>query len=106
VNILLIPIMGIVGAALATLASYLVMAVGLHYYSQKYYKIEYEYEKIGKILALIFITGGIYYYLYYSVGLTIIYKFILFFSFIGMLFVLHVINKNEIVNYGKQLLRR
>ena len=38
VNFLLIPVWGIVGAALATLASYLVMAVAVYKITQKFYE--------------------------------------------------------------------
>lgn len=105
VNILLIPVFGLIGAALATLASYIIMAAGLYYFSQKYYPIEYEFKKIFKILAAIFITGILYYYLYYQVGLIFIYKLILLFGFIGSLFLMNVIEKNEIIRLVKMLLR-
>ena len=68
-NLLLIPRLGIVGAALATLASYMVMAAGLFYFAQKFYGIPYEYGKIVKILAAIFACGALYYYLYFHGGL-------------------------------------
>ncbi|MBA4407545.1 hypothetical protein C0389_09745 [bacterium] len=105
VNILLIPVLGLMGAALATLASYMIMALGLYYFSQKYYPIKYEFKKAFKILAAIFVTGIIYYYLYYQVGLIFIYKLTLLFGFIGSLFVMNVVEKNEIVRLVKMLLR-
>jgi O-antigen/teichoic acid export membrane protein len=58
-NFLLIPRIGILGAALSTLLSYLVMAIGMYFVSQHYYKVEYEWRKIVKIVglaALIFIA--------------------------------------------------
>ncbi len=105
VNVLLIPILGIMGAALATLASYLVMAAGLYLFSQKYYRINYEYGKVIKILSLIFLTGIIYYYLYYQVGLNILMKLAILFLFIAAIVLLKVIEKREIVRLGKLLLR-
>ena len=75
VNILLIPVL-IIGVQNFT--SYVVMAAGLYFFSQKYYKIKYEFGKVFKILATIVITCIIYYYIYYEVGLTLLYKFILF----------------------------
>ena len=105
VNLILIPIMGIIGAAIATLASYLVMALSLFLFSQKVYKINYEYDKIFKILALIFITGGIYYYLYFVIGMHFIYKIILLIGFLSLLLLLRVVEKNEITRFGKLLLR-
>ncbi|MFA7227987.1 MAG: polysaccharide biosynthesis C-terminal domain-containing protein [Melioribacteraceae bacterium] len=105
VNIMLIPILGMMGAALATLASYIIMAVGLYYFSQKYYPVQYEFKKIFKILAAIFITGILYYYLYYQIGLIFIYKLLLLSGFIGSLFVMNVVEKSEIVRLVKMLLR-
>jgi O-antigen/teichoic acid export membrane protein len=105
VNIILIPVLGIIGAAIATLAAYMVMAGGSFYYSQKYYPIPYEYGKVARILLLIFVTGGIYYYLLYTIGIIFVYKVILLIGFFGMLFVLRVIDKNEIARFGKLLLR-
>lgn len=105
VNVLLIPLLGIIGAALATLASYIVMAGGLYFLSQKFYKISYEYNKLIKILSAIFITGILYYYLYFQIGLNLTYKLILLFGFAGSLFVLRVVEKNEIFRLVKMLLR-
>ncbi len=105
VNILLIPLLGIIGAALATLASYIVMAVGLYFFSQKYYPIKYEFGKIFKILVLISITCLLYYYLYYQVGLNFIYKIVLLAGFIVSLLAMHVVEKSEIVRLAKMLLR-
>ncbi len=105
VNILLIPILGLIGAALATLASYVVMALGLYLFSQKYYPVKYEYGKVFKILATITVTCILYYYLYYEIGLTFIYKLFLLTGFVGSLFVLRVVEKNEIIRLVKMLLR-
>ena len=96
VNVLLIPVLGIIGAALATLASYIVMATGLFFFSQKFYKINYEYWKILKIMILIFVTGIVYYYLYFQIGLTLLYKMILLIGFLGSMLALKIFEKNEI----------
>lgn len=104
-NLLLIPVWGIMGAALATLASYIVMAYGLYYYSQKFYKIEYELAKITRIILLLFATSGVYYYIYYNIGLAFAYKLIMLLGFVGMLFVMRVVSKSEILRLSKMLLR-
>jgi O-antigen/teichoic acid export membrane protein len=106
VNLLLIPILGIVGAALATLASYIVMAAGLFIVAQKFYKINYEYGKIFKILGIIFAAAIIYYYGYYHGALTGIYKLLLLLGFVSSLLVLRVVEKMEITRLLKILLRR
>ena len=105
VNILLIPRLGIMGAALATLAAYIVMAAGLFYFSQKVYKIEYEYARITKIISLIFVTGGVYYYLLYNVGLTLPIKLVLLCGFVSSIFILRVLNLSEFIKLSKKLLR-
>jgi O-antigen/teichoic acid export membrane protein len=48
-NFVLIPKIGILGAALSTLLSYIVMAVGIYFASQRFYRVEYEWEKVIKI---------------------------------------------------------
>ncbi|MBU1298611.1 MAG: polysaccharide biosynthesis C-terminal domain-containing protein, partial [Bacteroidetes bacterium] len=65
-NFLLIPMLGIMGAALATLISYAVMAVTMYYYSQKFYRIEYEYKKFIIIAAATSLITAVYYLLKYS----------------------------------------
>ena len=105
VNILLIPLLGINGAALATLASYIIMAAGLYFFSQKYYPVKYEYAKIFKMLLVIFITAAFYYYMYYTVGLTMIYKILILFGFIGSFLLIKVVEKNEVIRMIKMLLR-
>jgi O-antigen/teichoic acid export membrane protein len=60
-NFLLIPLLGIYGAAFATFISYLIMAVGYYWVTQKFYHIQYEWDKIIKIFAGIFLTAILYY---------------------------------------------
>jgi O-antigen/teichoic acid export membrane protein len=45
----LVPIFGIMGAAYATLAGYIMVEVSLFIVVQKFYYIEYEYARIGKL---------------------------------------------------------
>ena len=59
-NLILIPRFGIAGAATATLLSYLVMAVGIYFPSQRFYHVDYEW---GKLLRVLFagcsVVGGV-----------------------------------------------
>ncbi|HTK81141.1 MAG TPA: polysaccharide biosynthesis C-terminal domain-containing protein [Bacteroidota bacterium] len=50
-NYLLIPSMGIAGGAWATLLAYAVMAAVLYVVAQRIYPIEYEMDRLGKIVA-------------------------------------------------------
>ncbi len=63
-NYLLIPHFGMMGAAYATLASYLTMAISIYFPSQRLYRVEYEWGKVVRIslcvgavfMAYVFIT--------------------------------------------------
>ncbi len=108
-NFLLIPPMGIMGAALATLASYMVMALGFYIAGQKFYKIEYELGKIFKIFSIIAVVGIIYYILLYSGNLFLVYKVILLILFTSFLY-FFIFDKREIFflkkNFRQYFLRK
>jgi O-antigen/teichoic acid export membrane protein len=98
VNFTLIPVYGITGAALATLASYFCMAVGLYIVSQKFYKIDYEYRKIISLILLLTLTIIALYYIHLNFGLILIHKIIIFAVFVAAVFLLRVINLSELRN--------
>lgn len=106
VNFLLIPIWGIMGAAIATLASYIVMAGGLFIFSQKFYRIEYEYSKIISLLSIIFGSGAIYYYLYFNNELTLLYKFFILIGFLLLLILLRIVRLDELKQISRALIKR
>jgi len=58
-NFLLIPHYGMLGAAWATAASYLVMLTIAHLLGKKAYSVPYEYARIGKIIAVGAVVFGI-----------------------------------------------
>ncbi|MCF8267470.1 MAG: oligosaccharide flippase family protein [Ignavibacteriales bacterium] len=98
VNFTLIPVMGIFGAALATLASYMITAAGLFAFSQRFYPIPYEFPKVLKTLSLVLVFGGAFYYLQFTFGLDVLPKFLIFILFIVLLFLLKVLNISEVRN--------
>ena len=104
-NLILIPALGIMGAALSTLFAYMAMAASLFYFSQKVFEIKYEYSRIIKIISLIFVTGGVYYYLLYNTGLSLAIKFILLAGFVFAIFILRILNLSEFLKLSKKLLR-
>ena len=106
VNILLIPLLGIFGAALATLVSYIFMSAGLYFYSQKYYKINYESYKVISILFLLISASVIYYYLYFSNSLNLISKVLVLIVFISLFFFMKIIKKDEVIKTLKLVIRR
>lgn len=105
-NLILIPAFGLMGAAYSTLLSYLIMAAGLNFFSQKYYKINYEYGKIFRVIFLIIATGIIYYFLLYNGYLNLPIKLLMFAGFFVMLALLNVIKINEIRTVLKSLSRK
>ncbi|MDH3267544.1 MAG: oligosaccharide flippase family protein [Ignavibacteria bacterium] len=94
-NFLLIPVLGIIGAALATLASYIVIAAGYYFVTQKFYNVKYELNRIGHIFIAIILVGLIYYYLLATGNLLFPYKLILLILFILYIYFVAV-NRDEI----------
>jgi O-antigen/teichoic acid export membrane protein len=103
VNLILIPVCGIMGAAIATLASYVTMSVMNYFIVQRFYRIEYEFGKIFRIIILITISIILYYILLYSGCLTIANKLLLLSAFIASMFILKVVKKENIVFMIKML---
>lgn len=103
VNFALIPVIGMTGAAIATPVSYFLIAATLYFTVQKFYYIQYEFWRIGKIFIAIFLIMGIYYYLFSIGELLLIYKFGLLFLFVAYLFIFGVLDKNELMRTAKQL---
>ena len=104
-NYILIPQLNIMGAALATLLSYTIMASGYYIVTQKFYRINYDYLKLVKIGLATFFVGMVYYLLLYIEFLNIYYKLILALIFIAYI-LLNVIEKNEMNFIKTKLLRR
>jgi len=94
-NLLLIPLLNISGAAIATLASYLVMAVGYYFVTQKFYAVKYELKRIAHIFTAIILIGVLYYYLQSTGNFLLSYKFILLILFSLYIYFVAV-NRDEI----------
>lgn len=52
INYLLIPLMGVYGAALASVISQLILLILVIFFAQKYYPIPFEYSRVFSILSL------------------------------------------------------
>jgi O-antigen/teichoic acid export membrane protein len=85
-NILLIPRFDITGAAFATLISYAVMALGYYIVTQKYYKIDYEYLRLLKLIVLVIFIGISYYFLISTDELTLFVKLAMLIVYVSILF--------------------
>jgi O-antigen/teichoic acid export membrane protein len=57
-NFLLIPKFGYFGAAWATLVSYLIMAAGNYFFSQRFYRIKYESRKLALVGTTLLVSYG------------------------------------------------
>jgi len=106
INIILIPVIGIMGAAVAMLVSYFVMAIAIFIVSQKFYRIPYEYAKITSIFGSMTVVAVLYYYGESLNVITIAHKVGLFVLFTGLLFVLRVVNLREVKTILNIFLKR
>ena len=95
VNFLLIPVLSFTGAAIATLASYFVMALGYYYVTQKFFKVKYELKRIGHIFIAVLLVGILFYYLHSIGSLLFSYKIILLILFTLYIYFVAV-NRDEI----------
>ena len=94
-NFLLIPYLGIMGCAVAAMLSYLVMAVSLYFVSQRFYRIEYELAKIGKIFFIVAVTTVVYIWFQYTGNLLFIYKIVMMILFLALI-PIFIIDKEEL----------
>ncbi|HEX3073532.1 MAG TPA: polysaccharide biosynthesis C-terminal domain-containing protein [Ignavibacteriales bacterium] len=95
-NYLLIPVFGIMGAALSTLISYVLISVLLFVITQRFYKVEYEYAKLAKIFASVIILAVIYLILPAGISGNILIKFIFLLAFPLALYYADVLERSEI----------
>jgi len=100
-NIVLIPEIGMYGAAITTILSNIIMVVAFYHFSQKYYRINFEMKR----LYMLFAVGVGYMFVGLEVDLNIdkiwmafLFKMILFISFPFVLSLLGFFEKIEIDN--------
>lgn len=97
INMLLVPVWGIFGAASSSLVSQLVFFIILYLYAQKYYPIPYRLDKIGLIIIsgiILFIAGS--FVNDRELGIRIAVKITALVLFPLILFIFRVIDKAEI----------
>ena len=63
----LIPFIGLMGGAIATLLSYISMAVYIYFVSQKFYRVKYELDKLFQLMAVNVLTIIFFYLMYNSI---------------------------------------
>ncbi len=86
-NFLLIPEYSITGAAIATMLSYFIMFAVLYFYSQKIYKIQYEWNLIFKAILLTAILYSVNFYIPKILNLSYIHSILIEILFVCFLFV-------------------
>ena len=99
INVLLIPLIGMYGSAVAAVISNLGMMLLFYHYSQKLYNIPFEIKKVFIMFAVGFILFGIstlsnYLNIYFGV----ILKFLLFISFPFVLYLLKFYEPIEVAS--------
>ncbi len=106
-NYLLLPIIGVQGAAIATLATNFLMFLMSFYYSQKFYPIPYKIRDIY-LTTIGFIVLSIigYYIILASISITIILKALIAVLFFYFLLFTKIIKKEELVSLLKSIILR
>jgi len=61
-NFVLIPIIGIIGSAVASMLGYLTLAICSYSVSQKLFRVEYEYKRIALLISIALIVGWTLFY--------------------------------------------
>lgn len=94
-NIILIPKMGIMGAAIATLLSYFIMAVSTYYISQNIYRVQYEFTRIFIITSAL-ISCFLLFYVLSGIVTAYLLKFITILLFFILIYFFKFFNVGEI----------
>lgn len=104
-NILLIPKYSYLGAAIATLISYIFIFILITYISLKYYKIRYEYIKIIKLLVLniiiLVISLNLKYNFYFEIFIKILLQLVVVVFMNKILKKFFLINRKGVIRWKK-----
>ncbi len=98
-NIILIPMFDIMGAAVSTLFTYSIMFIIIYFYSQKIYKIQYDWAKIIKLVFLTVLVFALCYFVVNELNTGLINKLIIDLVFISLS--LALINYLKIIELKK-----
>ena len=100
-NILLIPKYSYLASAWLTILAYMISAFILYFKTQKYYKLDYDWKKIGLIILITLITYG----LYTNLSLGAMFDLTSLIVWLGLLIITGAISKSDI-KYIKELIRK
>ncbi len=100
VNFALIPKFGLMGAAVATLLSYVVMAIGIYFPSQRLYHVRYEWGKIIRLAIAAFVALSAFLLLGLEPATTngVLAKLILCGAFVLLIYILRVFDPADIAH--------
>ncbi len=106
-NYSLIPVLGLMGAAQASLWAYVAMALGMFIVSQKFYKIDFEWTKIFRVTVIAVGFYAISVLLYLEPGSLwgIFVKLVIVSCFAVLIFVLRVVEKSELLQLREIFLK-
>ncbi len=95
-NFILIPQLDIMGAAISTLLSYLAMAIGFYFMSQKVFPIKYEWNKVSLVLLMVIIIGTVYYMNWNYLNSHNIIKIAMLLVFLASLFIFKIVSRHSL----------
>jgi O-antigen/teichoic acid export membrane protein len=102
-NLLLIPVYGIFGAALATLFSYAAMSLVSFTLTRKFYPIKYEYGKIVSMLLLLAVATVGYYTFFADADFSFASKLLILAGYVVLMFAFKIVNATDLKYLGKLL---
>lgn len=98
-NLILIPLYDIMGAAISTFLTYFIMFIIIYFYSQKIYKIEYDW---GRIFKMVFLTAVFFAVSYFGINRSGMSTALIIFSDIFLIIIyLAVLNALSIIDLKK-----
>jgi len=106
-NYALIPVLGILGSALSTLVSYVVMAVIEYIIVQRFYYIRYEFGRVLKIVLSLGIVYALYSFVHFTetISYQLIFKLLLVVLFIILLYLVKFFDQSEVNGLKSVLIR-
>jgi len=110
-NYLLIPSMGMMGAAWATFLAYLCMAIAMYVVVRRIYPIKYEFRRIGKVAIAVGIVLIIYYFPpaeminYFSSVTRLVSKLVLFGLFLLLMYWMKFFSSGELSRLKQIVIR-
>ena len=104
-NILLIPLYGMTGAAMATLFAYAFVAFATYIKAQRCYRVNYEFDKLSKILGSAFILFFLGFFVFGKEGpLFFVARLVLIISYPFVLYLLDCFDIEVVTELKKLLL--